>query len=55
MAHKQIQFELTSEHLIVHCLNHYQYAIHHKNIIYFIVHSNLTVAYCICIRMKNVT
>ena len=42
MKPKQIQFELTSEHLIVHYLNHYQYAIHHKNIIYFIVHSNLT-------------
>ena len=40
MALKQIQFELTSEHLIVHYLNHYQYVIHHKNIIYFIVHSN---------------
>lgn len=39
MKPKQIQFELTSEHLIVDYLNHYQYAIHHKNIIYFIIHS----------------
>ena len=42
MEPKQIQFELTSEHLIVHYLNHYQYMIHHKNIIYFIINTSTT-------------